>query len=385
MPKKKQPSTAKQASPVTPEQKSPVIESSVSVGEIDTDVQNGHQTQASIDPVGISQTLQKLASALDSPAILDEIMQSQPDTSVEQADLILINPDRADTFYRYILAASWSPGKGAVPAPEGTHLPFATFNAYFETPQPIYSQNTGSDPALDENARQVLAMQGEAVSIGVIPLHAGGQQMGVLVLKSTKPGAFSDGEMLRLPIFASPAALTIERLRLSRQAELAQSEKEVSAAASAALTGAKSYSEILEAIRQYTFLGRNAQHLELCFFDRSWSDDEVPELLEARAVWTAGSGQPKGSRSLLSDIPLAKKTFKSDAPAILDNGYTLAAPAVGKYLQQHQSRQVRLAATGSRWPLVWYDQGCTIRSGSHSGKRYSPGDGSCPSGSNGCR
>ncbi len=110
----------------------------------------------------------------------------------------------------------------------------------------------------------------------------------------------------------------IEDLRLTEQTENALNETEMLYKASAEINTAKTYDQILEVLRQYTWLGHDAINVSVSFFDRPWISEEEPTWINTLASWTQRPSRATVNQYLLSDFPSARQLLHSDAPTLIE-------------------------------------------------------------------
>jgi GAF domain-containing protein len=87
--------------------------------------------------------------------------------------------------------------------------------------------------------------------------------------------------------------------------------------ASAQLNMAQSYDQILQVLQQHTLIGRHAQHINLNYFDRPWTDDQTPEWVIVLARWSRITEGEFQSRYHFSRFPSLAHIVKSDLPTII--------------------------------------------------------------------
>lgn len=313
----------------------------------------------------VLQAISGMSGKRDYCALLDAYMKASPDTAIQQAELVLFNENSADSFYRYTLQAVWTKEKGASPASPGTHLPFATFFNSFETKKALFSQNIDTDENLDQDTRKVLNFQGESLSVGVIPLHSGITQVGVLLLKSSSVNSFTAAEMIVFPALASQLALSIQNARLADQAASSFAEVELLHTAGSALACTQEYAEVLEVLRQHTILGRDAVHLELCLFDEPVTGTSAPTGISAVAIWDADKEVPPILRRKAGDFPMFQKIFNSETTGILEAPKSSLDPgseAVQQFFAHYNAARaifLPLNAAGNWIGTAWSAQSST--------------------------
>ena len=109
----------------------------------------------------------------------------------------------------------------------------------------------------------------------------------------------------------------LEDLRLTEQTQSALNETDTLYKASAELNTAKTYDQILEVLRRYTWLGHDVLNVSVSFFDRPWSSGDEPTWINTLASWTSVPSRATVNQYLLADFPSARQLLHSDAPTLI--------------------------------------------------------------------
>jgi GAF domain-containing protein len=96
----------------------------------------------------------------------------------------------------------------------------------------------------------------------------------------------------------------------------ALTEAEALYQATADLTAAQSFEEIIDVLRSHTLLGRADRSVSLNLFDRPWVGDDMPEWLVPAARWSQVAA-PDDARFALQRSPLASRLLRPDRPTIV--------------------------------------------------------------------
>ncbi len=151
-----------------------------------------------------------------------------------------------------------------------------------------------------------------------LPLISRGETIGALSVQSTFQAAFSREDITTLQTMADQLANAIQNARLFEQTQSALAETDILYRASAELNTAQSYEDILDALRQHTVVGQEAQRISLDLFDCPWTSSQMPEWIQILASWPQFS-PGASSRYLLSDLPSAADLLRPDTPTIIED------------------------------------------------------------------
>ena len=115
-----------------------------------------------------------------------------------------------------------------------------------------------------------------------LAVPAEGSCPGFLALLSDDDVPWEKQDIVALQTVAAAFSNTSAREALFRQVESTLSETDALYRGSAALSEARTYDAILEALLQHTVLGEGSQRATLELFDRPWAEATLPELYARR-------------------------------------------------------------------------------------------------------
>ncbi len=189
----------------------------------------------------------RLAAATTLDEVLTTVIESVSIAAVNRAVLLSYEYQGLDVSAS--VTANWYGGYGTSPTPVGEIYPAETFKTYnvFLMTEPTFFEETETDPRLDIASRQLLLAQ-SVRGAAVLPLWAGGKQLGVALLESESPHHFSENEIRPLTSLAQQMAIAVENRRLFEQTQAALAESEQLYRAGVRLNAASTPNEILTAI-----------------------------------------------------------------------------------------------------------------------------------------
>ncbi len=152
-----------------------------------------------------------------------------------------------------------------------------------------------------------------------LPLISRGEIIGAITVQSTSPAAFSREDITTLQTMADQLSNAIQNARFFEQTQVALAETEALYQASAGLTTAQSYDDILATLRQHTVLGQGLQNVSLNLFDRPWTSDQTPEWINVLARWGQLSPETGSLRSPLATFPSATQLLRPDMPILVED------------------------------------------------------------------
>lgn len=165
---------------------------------------------------------------------------------------------------------------------------------------------------------------------------------------------WTDEEISTLRTAAVALSNTLARERLFGQVRSALAEAETLYQASAELSVAESYDDILMVLRRHGPLGHAAQFVSLLVFDRVWTEDQMPEWFEPLAFWSQDPTIGSISRFPIADFPSAAKYLRPDAPALIEDVVTnprLDEKARALFVERFGARSVLFIplVVGGQW------------------------------------
>lgn len=147
-------------------------------------------------------------------------------------------------------------------------------------------------------------------------------------------------EVAALQTAAAALSSTLARDRLFRQVEANLAETETLYQASAALTRANTYEDVLEVVRLRTALGQKSPHnVSLHLFDTPWTEDHVSQWSLVAARWLADPREKFASRYPVAIFPSAVNLLRMDGATQVENVAT--DPRLDEVLRQFYIEQMR--------------------------------------------
>lgn len=140
-------------------------------------------------------------------------------------------------------------------------------------------------------------------------LRIGDEPVGKIYISYTEQYDFLNAESAMLGDVASRVSGYIEK-------QNALTEAEALYQATADLTSARSFEEVIDVLRSHTLLGRADRSVSLNLFDRPWVGDDMPEWIVPAARWSQGAA-PDDARFALDSFPLAGRLLRPDRPTIV--------------------------------------------------------------------
>ncbi|MEM7347638.1 MAG: GAF domain-containing protein, partial [Chloroflexota bacterium] len=170
---------------------------------------------------------QQLNQSEDLQSLIKAVAEGIDLPAVNRVVLNLFEQDRDRNMEAMQIAATWYSGQGPKPTPVGTRYQRETFTSLkvLLTQEPLFIENTLTDPRIDSGMQEILERI-EIMSAILLPLWAGGRQLGVLAFQSDIPYSYSEYEHRSLLAIAQQVAVAIDNQRLlsETQATLAELE-----------------------------------------------------------------------------------------------------------------------------------------------------------------
>jgi len=169
----------------------------------------------------------------------------------------------------------------------------------------------------------------------ILPWQVGTEVAGVIEIYHTTRGtAIRQEDQASIEGIVQQAAIRLQNARLFEETQQRTAETEALYRVSRRINTAENYLEILEALRQHTFLGSNALSVRLNYFDRPWVNDDLPEWVQVLAHW--------------SELPDSTEDPRTVSRYALQQ--FAAAPQI---LEAEEATMVRDVATDSRLDEQW--------------------------------
>ena len=142
---------------------------------------------------------------------------------------------------------------------------------------------------------------------------------GFIGLFRDEPVLWEDQELVALQTAAVALSNTIARERLFDRVRQTLEETEALYRGSAALSEARSYEDVLNALVNATVLGYQAHDASLHVFNRPWTREQLPEYSDLVAFW-ASEPMPEVRRRFYVDrFPASMDIMRSDEPHFVEN------------------------------------------------------------------
>jgi signal transduction histidine kinase/DNA-binding response OmpR family regulator len=192
-----------------------------------------------------------------------------------------------------------------------------------------------------------------AVIAHSLPLESQGSRLLMEILDEDNPRAWSSDERLLVEQVADQLSLALENARLFQQTQEALAETEMLYRASAELNAARSFSEILDVLRDYTVLGKADRLVSINQFEQQWAGNSLPEWVIPISHWTQLSDEILAPRYPISKFP-ALKLLSPSLPTIfedLENDDRLDDNTRQLYHQHFEGRSTIFIplVVGGRW------------------------------------
>jgi GAF domain-containing protein len=153
-------------------------------------------------------------------------------------------------------------------------------------------------------------------------------------------------ELALINTVAEQAGLALENSRLFRETQRALGESETLYRASAGLTAAQSYEDVLQVLREHTLLGQG-DRCAIVRFDRPWTEQYMPKWIEMLAVREEAE-EPLftvGGKVALSTFPVLRQLRASNPTVIItdvEKDPRLDEQSRNSYIHGMQARAVLL-------------------------------------------
>ena len=126
-------------------------------------------------------------------------------------------------------------------------------------------------------------------------------------------------EIAALQTASAAISNTLAREHLLRRVRGALTEQETLYEASAELNLVQTYDGILDVLREYTLVGENSTNISINYFDRPWTEQELPTWIYVLARWTELPPEAVSDRYPLQAFPSASDVLRPDHPVIIED------------------------------------------------------------------
>lgn len=126
-------------------------------------------------------------------------------------------------------------------------------------------------------------------------------------------------EIAALQTASAAISNTLAREHLLRRVRGALAEQETLYEASAALNLVQTYDGILDVLREYTLVGEDSVNISINYYDRPWTEEEMPTWIYVLARWTKLPSEAVSDRYPLQAFPSAPDLLRPDQPTIVED------------------------------------------------------------------
>jgi signal transduction histidine kinase/CheY-like chemotaxis protein len=183
------------------------------------------QLQSSLDESeGLYNASHRLALANDQQEMVAAITLGIHIPAINRAVLVLFDHDQLGNLSHLEVTANWYSGWGTPPSAVGTEFVRTVYERTFMTPTPLFIDDVNASQ-LDGPTRDAFLRQ-NVHSLAILPLWAGKQQMGVLLLQSEEKHHFTGREIRSYPPLVDQMATSVENMRLFTQTQSALQDTE---------------------------------------------------------------------------------------------------------------------------------------------------------------
>lgn len=183
------------------------------------------QLQSSLDESeGLYNASHRLALANDLQEMVAAITLGIHVPALNRAVLVLFDHDQFGNISHLEVAANWYSGWGTPPSAVGTEFVRTVYERSFTTPTPVFIDDVNTSQ-LEGPIRDAFLRQ-NVHSLAILPLWAGKQQLGVLLLQSEEKHHFTGREIRSYPPLVDQMATSVENMRLFKQTQSALQDTE---------------------------------------------------------------------------------------------------------------------------------------------------------------
>jgi signal transduction histidine kinase/putative methionine-R-sulfoxide reductase with GAF domain len=261
---------------------------------------------------------QALAGAKTEEEVLNVLIQQAGLYPKTQVSIFMIEEEGDE---RYVVARGAQSFGSRLPASvqPGLRFPLSQFPLIEQAGIDglFVSANFPIDERADSFAREMSKQTG-VVSLTVVPITVGGEQLGSISVSSEEEGYFDKRKLNLYQTLAEQGATALRIARLNDEVQQSLSETQMRFAISQALAGAETEEEVLDVLVQQARLYPTAQ-VSIYMFDHA-----AEELtIVARRVEAFDSGiesmVPVDMRFLASQFPMLNQNISPDAPLVTPN------------------------------------------------------------------
>lgn len=185
------------------------------------------------------------------------------------------------------------------------------------------------------------SLPGAEARAAVAPLAvSGGEIIGALGVYDDPLQPMTQNDLTLIESVSEQVALALENARLLEQTQTALDDTAMLYQASAQLNAARTFDDILDALRKYSFLGQADRRVSINVFERPWVGEQAPKKVEPVAYWNAGSARtaskPTPYSAFVPMSTVAGQLLKPGAPVIIED--LAADPRVDNRLRSFYRR-----------------------------------------------
>ncbi|HWQ05512.1 MAG TPA: GAF domain-containing protein [Longilinea sp.] len=183
------------------------------------------QLQSSLDESeGLYNASHRMALANEEQEMVAAITLGIHVPAINRAILVLFDYDQIGNIAHLKVAANWYSGWGTPPSAVGAEFVRTVYERTFMIPTPVFIDDTSAG-SLEAPIRDAFLRQ-NVHSLAILPMWAGKQQMGVLLLQSEEKHQFTSREIRSYPPLVDQMATSIENRHLFQQTQSALQETE---------------------------------------------------------------------------------------------------------------------------------------------------------------
>jgi GAF domain-containing protein/FixJ family two-component response regulator len=235
-----------------------------------------------------------ITSSLDLPAVLDRIVdQARLLLTGDRFALAVLDAGRAARAIRFVAVRGLSPDFTEL---RPLHPLDGTAAAAVNERRPVWSADLLNDARfqLSASTRAIVEAEGCRAVLSV-PLLAGDEPLGALVMFRDAPGPFAEDDVEILQLLAAQAAIAIQNAELYRRSEARAEKLEALSALTQLITSAASSREVFDAVAEAVTRLLEARAA------RVWVDDPEAGVLRVEGSYPAGprASGPLDERSVI--------------------------------------------------------------------------------------
>jgi signal transduction histidine kinase/DNA-binding response OmpR family regulator len=259
------------------------------------------QLQLSLDETeNLYNASHKLAIATNLDEMLQSIAFALNIPSINREVLVLFDRDVKNEITRMYVASTWFGGRGTKPPESGFKYSLDLYKSLFTRQNPEFFDDI-YDLQISDAARSEFEKE-QVGAIAVMPMWAGKNQIGVLLLECEDRHHFGNREVRTFPPLVDQMATGVENLRLFRQTQISLSETELLYKISTGVSQANNASDLVDLVTK-NILPKNATHVILASAT-SLSSGNVTRLEFVADENIHGGSKKTGTLISIYDLPM---------------------------------------------------------------------------------